>query len=190
MEKDIKDLEKEQSCGCGEAKEKCSAEAENNQEVSGQDDLTDKINNLEKELDEWKLAYTRKLADFQNYSKRKDNEAAELRRFATEELILKLLGNVDNLERAISSSKETTDFNSLAEGVEMTLKGINEVLKAEGLEVINADGNKFDPYEHQPMITGNNPEKENDTVLEVFQKGYKLKGKVIRPAMVMVNKKD
>ena len=61
--------------------------------------------------------------------------------------------------------------------------------KVEGVEEIEAEGKTFDPYEHQPMMTETLEEVENDTILQVFQKGYKLKGKVIRPSMVKINKK-
>ena len=155
-----------------------------------QDEMTAKIDMLEKELEEWKSAYTRKLADFQNYSKRKDNELAEMKKFAAEGLILKILDNVDNLERAVLASKENKDMDSLIAGLDMVLKGIKEVLVSEGLEEIEADGKEYDPYEHQAMMVENIDEKENNTVLDVFNKGYKLKGKVIRPAMVKVNKKN
>ena len=160
------------------------------QEEAVQDEMITKINILEKELEEWKSAYTRKLADFQNYSKRKDNELSEMKKFAAESLILKILDNVDNLERAVLASKENKDIDSLIAGLDMVLKGIKEVLVSEGLEEIEADGKEYDPYEHQAMMVENMDEKENNTVLDVFNKGYKLKGKVIRPAMVKVNKKN
>lgn len=155
-----------------------------------QDDVTVKVDKLEKELEEWKSAYTRKLADFQNYSKRKDNELQEMKKYAAEDLIIKILDNVDNLERAIEASKGNKDFDSLIQGVEMTLKGIAEVLNTEGLEEIEAHGKEYDPYEHQAMMVENVEEKDDNTVLDVFKKGYKLKGKVIRPVMVKVNKKN
>ena len=160
------------------------------QEEAVQDEMITKINILEKELEEWKSAYTRKLADFQNYSKRKDNELAEMKKFAAEGLILKILDNVDNLERAVSASKENKDVDSLLSGLDMVLKGIKEVLVSEGLEEIDTADKEYDPYEHQAMMVENVDEKENNIVLDVFNKGYKLKGKVIRPAMVKVNKKN
>lgn len=153
------------------------------QEEAVQDEMITKINILEKELEEWKSAYTRKLADFQNYSKRKDNELAEMKKFAAEGLILKILDNVDNLERAVSASKENKDVDSLLSGLDMVLKGIKEVLVSEGLEEIDAADKEYDPYEHQAMMVENVDEKENNIVLDVFNKGYKLKGKVIRPAI-------
>ena len=113
-----------------------------------------------------------------------------MKKFAAEGLILKILNNVDNLERAVSASKENKDVDSLIEGLDMVLNGIKEVLVSEGLEEIEADGKEYDPYEHQAMMVENIDDKENNVVLDVFNKGYKLKGKVIRPAMVKVNKKN
>lgn len=148
-----------------------------------------KIEKLELEVQEWKDSYTRKLAEFQNFSRRKENELAEFKKYASEEIILKVLDNVDNLERAIDSTKESKNFDSLVEGVDMILKNMKNLLVDEGVEEIQAEGKTFDPYEHQPMMTETLEEVENDTILQVFQKGYKLKGKVIRPSMVKINKK-
>lgn len=148
-----------------------------------------KIEKLELEVQEWKDSYTRKLAEFQNFSRRKENELAEFKKYASEEIILKVLDNVDNLERAIDSTKESKNFDLLVEGVDMILKNMKNLLVDEGVEEIEAEGKTFDPYEHQPMMTETLEEVENDTILQVFQKGYKLKGKVIRPSMVKINKK-
>ena len=171
-------------------KSEAAENIENTVNETIEDDVTVKVDKLEKELEEWKSAYTRKLADFQNYSKRKDNELQEMKKYAAEDLIIRILDNVDNLERAIEASKGNKDFDSLIQGVEMTLKGIAEVLNTEGLEEIEADGKEYDPYEHQAMMVEDVQDKDNNIVLDVFNKGYKLKGKVIRPAMVKVNKKN
>ena len=104
-------------------------------------------------------------------------------------MIIKLLDNIDNRERAVDASKETKNFDSLIEGVNMILNNLKYLLKEEGVEEIETDGKNFDPYEHQAMMTEQKEELENDAIVQVFQKGYKLKGKVIRPAMVTVNKK-
>lgn len=148
-----------------------------------------KIKKLELELQEWKNSYTRKLAEFQNFTKRKEAEVSEMKKYASENIIVKLLDNIDNLERAMDASKESKNFDSLVEGVNMILNNLKYLLKEEGVEEIETDGKNFDPYEHQAMMTEQKEELENDAIVQVFQKGYKLKGKVIRPAMVTVNKK-
>ena len=183
-----------------EVKDQLNAENEAN-ETQGNADSTAKeevkeenpcevIAKLEADLEEWKSSYTRKLAEFQNFTKRKENEVAEMKKYASEGIIIKVLDNIDNLERAVVASEETKNFESLVEGVHMILKNLKALLNEEGVEELEAtQGLNYNPYEHQAMMTETNEELENDTIVQVFQKGYKLKGKVIRPAMVTVNKK-
>ena len=148
------------------------------------------IAKLEADLEEWKSSYTRKLAEFQNFTKRKENEVAEMKKYASEGIIIKLLDNIDNLERAEQASAETKNFDALVEGVNMILRNLRNLLTEEGVEELEAaEGVEFNPYEHQAMMTENVEDLDNDVIVKVFQKGYKLKGKVIRPAMVTVNKK-
>ena len=165
-----------------------SQEAEKSAEETS-DNCDDKVKKLEAELEEWKNSYTRKLAEFQNFTKRKENEVAEMRKYASEGIIVKLLDNIDNLERAVDASKESQNFDSLIEGVNMILNNLKNLLTEEGVEEIEAAGKEYDPYEHKAMITENKEELDDNVVVQVFQKGYKMKGKVVRPAMVTVNKK-
>ena len=183
-----------------EVKDQLNAENEAN-EIQGNADSTAKeevkeenpcevIAKLEADLEEWKSSYTRKLAEFQNFTKRKENEVAEMKKYASEGIITKLLDNIDNLERAEQASAETKNFDALVEGVNMILRNLRNLLTEEGVEELEAaEGVKFNPYEHQAMMTENVENLDNDVIVKVFQKGYKLKGKVIRPAMVTVNKK-
>lgn len=183
-----------------EVKDQLNAENEAN-ETQGNADSTAKeevkeenpcevIAKLEADLEEWKSSYTRKLAEFQNFTKRKENEVAEMKKYASEGIITKLLDNIDNLERAEQASVETKNFDALVEGVNMILRNLRNLLTEEGVEELEAaEGVKFNPYEHQAMMTENVENLDNDVIVKVFQKGYKLKGKVIRPAMVTVNKK-
>ena len=192
-----KDLEKENLEGEAVQNEAVEEQNENveNQEAEKSaeetsDNCDDKVKKLEAELEEWKNSYTRKLAEFQNFTKRKENEVAEMRKYASEGIILKVLENIDNLERAENASTETKNFDALVEGVNMILRNLKYMLSEEGIEEIEAaEGVQFNPYEHQAMMTETKDELDNDIIVQVFQKGYKLKGKVIRPAMVTVNKK-
>jgi len=158
-----KDLEKENLEGEAVQNETVEEQNENVEsqeaEKSAEETSEDKIQKLEAELQEWKNSYTRKLAEFQNFTKRKENEVAEMRKYASEGIIVKLLDNVDNLERAVDASKESQNFDSLIEGVNMILNNLKHLLAEEGVE-------------------------------EIEEKGYKMKGKVVRPAMVTVNKKQ
>ena len=188
-----KDLEKENLEGEAVQNEAVEEQNENVEsqeaEKSAEETSEDKIQKLEAELQEWKNSYTRKLAEFQNFTKRKENEVAEMRKYASEGIIVKLLDNVDNLERAVDASKESQNFDSLIEGVNMILNNLKHLLAEEGVEEIEAAGKEYDPYEHKAMITENKEELDDNVVVQVFQKGYKMKGKVVRPAMVTVNKK-
>ena len=192
-----KDLEKENLEGEAVQNETVEEQNENveNQDAEKSaeetsDNCDDKVKKLEAELEEWKNSYTRKLAEFQNFTKRKENEVAEMRKYASEGIIVKLLDNVDNLERAVDASKESQNFDSLIEGVNMILNNLKNLLTEEGVEEIEAAGKEYDPYEHKAMITENKEELDDNVVVQVFQKGYKMKGKVVRPAMVTVNKKQ
>jgi len=189
-----KDLEKENLEGEAVQNEAVEEQNENVEsqeaEKSVEETSEDKIKKLEAELQEWKNSYTRKLAEFQNFTKRKENEVAEMRKYASEEIVVKLLDNIDNLERAVDASKESQNFDSLVEGVNMILNNLKHLLTEEGVEEIEAAGKEYDPYEHKAMITENKEELDDNVVVQVFQKGYKMKGKVVRPAMVTVNKKQ
>ena len=188
-----KDLEKENLEGEAVQNEAVEEQNENVEsqeaEKSAEETSEDKIKKLEAELQEWKNSYTRKLAEFQNFTKRKENEVAEMRKYASEEIVVKLLDNIDNLERAVDASKESQNFDSLVEGVNMILNNLKHLLTEEGVEEIEAAGKEYNPYEHKAMITENKEELDDNVVVQVFQKGYKMKGKVVRPAMVTVNKK-
>lgn len=147
------------------------------------------IGKLKLEVDDWKNSYMRKQADFQNFTKRKEKEMEELRKFASEKIILKLLDGIDNLSRAVETSKQTSDFESLSKGVEMTLNQFKQILKTEGVEAIETDNKEFDPQKHMAVMVEESEEVKNNHIIMELQKGYSLKGKVVRPSMVKVCKK-
>ena len=192
-----KDLEKENLEGEAVQNEAVEEQNENveNQEAEKSaeetsDNCDDKVKKLEAELEEWKNSYTRKLAEFQNFTKRKENEVAEMRKYASEGIIVKLLDNIDNLERAVDASKESQNFDSLVEGVNMILNNLKHLLTEEGVEEIEAAGKEYNPYEHKAMITENKEELDDNVVVQVFQKLYNMKGKVVGPAMLTFNNKQ
>jgi hypothetical protein len=109
-------------------------ESEDNDKVEA-DELTllqEENGKLKVELDEWKNSYARKNAEFQNFSKRKDKEVQDLRAFASEKVVERLFGVLDNLERGIEAATATKDFDSLVKGVEMTLSQMKTIMEAEG----------------------------------------------------------
>ena len=185
LENENIETENQQNETDNETKETVDENVENKEET-----CEEKIAKLELEVQEWKNSYTRKLAEFQNFTKRKETEVSEMKKYASEGIIVKLLENIDNLERAENASAETKNFDALVEGVNMILRNLKYMLSEEGVEEVEAgEGVQFNPYEHQAMMTEEKDDLDNDVIVQVFQKGYKLKGKVIRPAMVTVNKK-
>ncbi len=163
--------------------------AEESLQEAAEESLEDKINKIEEEVEEWKNAYLRQQAEFQNFTKRKERELDELRKYAAEKIVVKVLDAVDNLERAIAASSESKDFDSLVKGVEMTLGQMHGILNAEGVEAIESVGMEYDPHQHHAVMTESCEDMEDNHVLMELQKGYKMKGKIIRPAMVKVCKK-
>lgn len=191
-EKEILEQEteiKEEGCSCGNCScesEKAGTEVETEAEVAKDEELAA----LKAELDDWKQSYMRKQAEFQNYTKRKDKEAEELRKYASEKVMAKLLDGVDNLERAITASSEAKDFDMLVKGVEMTLSQFKNVMQTEGVEALDVkQGDQYDPHIHMAVAVEPSDVCENDQIIDVFQKGYQMKDKIIRPAMVKVCKK-
>lgn len=184
--KEATEIKEEKKCDCGDDCE-CSCKHEETQEdiIAKKDE---EIGKLKAEVEDWKQSYLRKQAEFQNFTKRKEKEMEELRQFASEKVITKLLSGLDNLERAISASEETKDFDGLVKGVEMILGQLKNIMETEGVEAITSEG-QYDPVYHHAVMVEDNPEYENDHIILELQKGYTMKGKVIRPSMVKVCKK-
>ena len=123
-------------------------------------------------------------ADFENFRRRTRQEKDELSNMVTQDIIKDLLPMIDNFERAIAA--EATDTASFQQGIEMIYKQLMEILAGKGMEVINTADAKFDPNFHQAVMRVQNPELEDDTIAMELQKGYMVKGKVVRPSMVQV----
>ena len=139
-----------------------------------------------KQRDEFKDSLLRAQADFQNFKRRNQTARADGYEDGVREAIAAMLPAIDNLERAIDAAEKAEDeaAKALADGVKMTLNTLMESLKRFGFEEVPALGEAFDPEKHNAVMreAGEEPGK----VLEVFQKGYKVKDKIIRYAMVKV----
>ncbi len=125
-------------------------------------------------------------ADFENYKKRQEKKKKEFIEFANEELLNDLLSVVDNLERALDSTKSEKNAKAIKEGIKNTLKGFYNILKKEGVMPMKSVGHRFDPYRHQAVMKTETDKHSEDIVTEEFQKGYSMKSKILRPAMVKV----
>lgn len=144
------------------------------------------LDKIEKEDEEVLQRLMRLQADFENFKKRTQKEKTEIYQYASENFATKLLPVMDNLERAEASLEGVeAGKKTYVDGIQMVFKQLKDVLKEEGLEEVNCECS-FDPNFHHGVAVGDSEEKEDQDILEVFQKGYVFKGKVIRPAMVKV----
>lgn len=156
-------------------------------------DTEEKLSENEKtiqEKDNLSKEYLRHLermqADFANYKKRQEIKQKEFIEFANAELLNNLLSVVDNLERALSSAADDKNAQAVKDGVNNTLKEFNNILNKEGVKPMQSIGHRFDPYQHEAVMKTETDKHSEDIVTEEFQKGYYLKSKVLRPAMVKV----
>lgn len=132
----------------------------------------------------------RSQADAQNAMRRAERDIEKAHKFGQEKLVRDLLAVVDNLERALEAAADVSDptAKAVAEGVELTLKSMLDVLKKNSVEVVDPQGEPFNPELHEAMSTVENAEVEPNTVLVVYQKGYTLHERLVRPARVVVSK--
>lgn len=144
------------------------------------------LENLQIKLKELEEEALRAKADLINYRKRKDEEVSNMLKYSNADIILSLLPVLDNLERAIDKnvSEEIKKYN---EGVKLIYNQIKEILSSYEVKEIEALNKEFDPVYHQSVSMIKDETKESGIVLEVYQKGYTYKDKVLRPAMVIIN---
>ncbi|MBY7143336.1 nucleotide exchange factor GrpE [Virgibacillus sp. NKC19-3] len=142
---------------------------------------------LKTEKDELNDRLLRLQAEFDNFKKRSQKEKEVDRKYKSQDLVNELLPVIDNFERALQV--EVTDAtSSLIEGITMVYQQFKDALKSQGVTEIEAEGNVFDPNLHHAVMQVEEEEWESNTVVEELQKGYMLNDRVIRPAMVKVNK--
>jgi molecular chaperone GrpE len=144
----------------------------------------------DQEISELQERIKRLHADFENFRRRKEEEAQEAKKYASEEIIKHLLSIMDNFERALSSASDSHNFQSLLEGLQMVHRQMKDLLDREGVKEINARGEAFDPALHQAVMKVEDDSLPDETVVAELQKGYKMKDKVIRPSMVQVSRKS
>ncbi len=151
--------------------------------------LEEVVAQLQEDLAGARDAALRAQADAQNVQRRAEQDVEKARKFALERFVGELLPVVDNLERALEAATGGDDgVKPIAEGVELTLKSLIDVMGKFNVAVVDPEGEPFDPNLHQAMSMVENPEVEPNTVIAVMQKGYTLNERLVRPAMVMVSK--
>ena len=172
------------------AEEAASSETgETEDSVSELDELKAKVKELENQLLDAKDKALREAAETENYKKRLRADKESAVKFANEALIKDLLDPLDNFSRAIEAAEQTKDFDKMREGVVMVEDQIQTILKNNwGLEVYSPEGEDFDPSVMEACMVQEQDGLDKEKVLQVFMKGYKLHGKVVRSAKVMVGK--
>lgn len=145
-------------------------------------ELEANVEQLQKELADTKDTYQRMLAEYANYKRRTEQEKEQLGAFTKAEVVKALLPSLDNLERAVDAPAGD-EYKS---GVDMTIRQFREALVSLGLEEIPAKDAPFNPEVHNAVMREDADGVEPDTVTEVFQKGYRIGDRVLRPAMVKV----
>ena len=146
-----------------------------------------------KELEELNNTLTEKVklaqAELINYRRRKDEETAGMLKYANQNLIMEILPILDNFERAIKLDDNdlTDELSKFLAGFKIMYASLNGALQKFGVEEISRVGEIFDPTQEQALITDSLADHQDEEVLEVLQKGYKLKDRVIRPASVKIN---
>lgn len=186
------DIEKETAEAAAESEaadaEKADEAQAGNAEAEPQEDeaqeAADELEAVKKQLSEGVERMKRLQADFENFRRRTRQEKEELSNMVVQDFIKDLLPMLDNFDRAMAA--ETTDGAKFQQGVEMIYNQLAEILKNKGLEKIDTTDAKFDPNFHQAVMRVENPDLEDESIAMELQKGYMVKGKVIRPAMVQV----
>ncbi|AIQ37348.1 molecular chaperone GrpE [Paenibacillus sp. FSL R5-0345] len=158
------------------------------EEVSeGASDTGTEVKRLQDLADEYQGRALRAQADFDNFRRRTQKEKEELAQYATSKLVTELLSVLDNFERALVTTPSGPESEAFVKGVNMIFRQLDGVLKSEGLTAMETVGQPFNPEYHQAIMQVESEEYEEGIVTEEVQKGYLLKDKVLRPAMVKVS---
>lgn len=166
-----------------ESKNTENKEETQNKEISLEEELKKK----EEEVKYWKEMALRYAAELENFKKAFKREREEYYKFALETVFKELLPSIDNLERALDAFKQTENKEALKEGVELTLKSIIQSLEKFGLKQFYPSiGEPFQPHLHEALSTEEHPEIPDGSITKIYQKGYKLHDRIIRPALVCV----
>lgn len=164
-----------------------SNEQESDVSMDSAEDLQQEIVRLREEKDDAETRMFRVQAEFDNFKKRSQKEKDAALKYKSQDLVNELLPAIDNFERALQVEVDDAAA-SFVEGMSMVYNQLKEALRSEGVEEIVAVGQAFDPNLHHAVMQVEDDEAESNTIVEELQKGYMLKDRVIRPAMVKVNK--
>jgi molecular chaperone GrpE len=145
---------------------------------------------LTKEVKEWKDKYFYAAAEFQNTQKRAEREKDNLLKYGSEKILRDLLGVADNLERTVTSIRDDDDekIKNIVVGIEMVQKSLIDSLSKNGLKKVESLGKVFDPNFHDAMSQMESADHESNEIIQVFEDGYELNGRLLRAAKVIIAK--
>ncbi len=166
---------------------KNKAKASNNKKKQPSSSKQKKNNDLENKIQDLQDKHLRLKAEFENFRRRKSEEISKLLQYDGENIIKGFLPIVDDLERMIDSSDSSEE--SIKDGIKLVQSKIDKYFESINIEPFANKGDKMDPEIHDAMLTQKDDDKEDDIILDVFEKGYTYRDKVIRHAKVIVNKK-
>jgi molecular chaperone GrpE len=152
------------------------------------EELRSRIDSLQKEKDELFAKLQRVSADYDNLQKRTAKQITESISYEKEKIIKAILPALDNFEHTLQNAHSAGNVDALLRGIQIIYDQMFDILKLHNVEQIKALGEIFDPVMHEAVMQKTEPERKENVVLEEFQKGYKLNGRVIRPTKVIVNK--
>ena len=168
--------------------EQIESEINSNSKTETENEEVSEPLNEQSELEKLEEKFLRSQAELQNLRRISQNELSKARLYGSENLVKDLIPSIDNLFRTLDN-QDIENKTVPSEGIELIVRELISALEKNGISVIDPKGKEFNPNEHEALsVTENNKEKPN-IVLEVFQKGFKFKDRVIKPAMVVVNKK-
>ena len=193
MNTEEKEIKKDDACCNDECK--CGCHNDKNEECKCHDENHKKHKHKENhELEEankkimelqGKLMYSQ--ADSINYRKRKDEEVANMLKYANQDLLLDMVNMIENMDRAASVKAESEESKKIQDGIKMVSNQFKDILKKYGVVEIEALGYPFDENYMEAMMIGHDTTKPNEMVLEVLMKGYKYKDRILKHAVVKVN---
>ena len=162
-------------------------EIEDETEDESGDELENELKQVQAEKDELNNRLVRLQADFDNFKKRAKKEKETDLKYKSQDLASEIIPVLDNFERALQTGADLENAASFVEGVEMVYNQLQQALEKAGVTEIEAEGQPFDPTVHQAVMQVQEDGYDSNQIIEVLQKGYQLKDRVIRPSMVKVN---
>lgn len=197
MNTEEKEIKKDEACSCNDKcecqkdeKHECHCQHEEHHDKKHKHKENHELEEAKKTIMDLQTKLMYAQADSINYRKRKDEEIANMLKYANQDLLLDMVNMIENLDRAASVKAESEESKKIQDGIKMVSNQFKDILKKYGVVEIEALGYPFDEDYMEAMMVGNDPTKPNEMVLEVLMKGYKYKDRILKHAVVKVNQTE